>query len=414
MTERSTPKSGFAAIGRWLLLAAMLLGGTGYVFRHGLFPADHAASPPAAAPAARPMAVTVVTAAPRMISRNIVAGGTLVGREDVLVAARIEGVPVESVLVEVGDWVTEGQPLALLDSERLDLLLAQKSTDRTYAEAVVAQAAAHLAEADAGANEADLALERASALRAKGSIPAQALEERAATAAAAAARAEAQRQELAAARAELLRVAAEREELLWERGRTTVRASVSGVVIERNARVGQTTAGDGAPLFRILGDGDVEMEASVVETALPAIRAGQGATVAVAGIESPVPGRVRLVSPAVDPATRMGKVWISLPGTVTRPGSSASATFEADRREAIVVPRAAVLAGDAGPRVQVVQDGAVVLREVETGLTDASGTEIRAGLAGGEIVIAAAGGFLREGSRVSPVLLRAASADGDF
>lgn len=108
----------------------------------------------------------------------------------------------------------------------------------------------------------------------------------------------------------------------------------------------------------------------------------------------------------------MGKVWISLPGKAMKPGNSASATFESDRREAIVVPPAAVLAGDAGPRVQVVQDGAVALREVETGLADASGVEIRAGLERGEIVIAAAGGFLREGSLVSPVLLRAASAEG--
>lgn len=407
MTDRSTPRRTLATVGRWLLLAAMTLGGTGYVFRHALFP-EHAVE--ATAPAELPMAVTVVAAAPRIIARRIVAGGTLVGREEALVAARIEGVPVERVLVDVGDRVTEGQPLAVLDHARLDLLLAQKSADRARAEAVVARSEALSAEAGASADEATQALQRAAALGA--TISAQALEERKTAAAVAAARAEAQRQELAAARAELLRVIAERDELLWERDRTTVRATAAGVVIERNADIGQTTAGDGATLFRILRDGLVEMEASVVETALPAIRAGQDVTVAVAGIERPVRGHVRLVSPSVDPATRMGKVWISLPGEAMRPGSSASATFEADRREAIVVPRAAVLAGDAGPRVQVVQDGAVVLREVETGLTDAGGIEIRAGLEAGEIVVAAAGGFLREGSLVSPVYLRAASAEG--
>ncbi len=392
----------------------MLLSGAGYVFRHSLLPSDHTAGSHAEAPAELPMAVTVVRAEPRMISRSIVAGGTLVAREEVLIVARLESVPVGRVLVDVGDLVTEGQPLALLDGQRLELLLAQKSADRVRAEAVIAQAEALSAEAGAAEQEATFALERAAALRERGNVSAQALQEREAAAAIAAARAEAQRQELAAARADLLRVGAERDELMWERDRATVRATATGIVIERTARVGQTTAADGTPLFRILRDGEVEMEASVIETALTAIRAGQGATVAVAGLESPIRGQVRLVSPSVDPATRMGKVWISLRGTGMRPGGSASVTFEADRREAIVVPRAAVLAGDAGSRVQVVQDGVVVLREVEAGLADASGVEIRAGLEEGEIVIAAAGGFLREGSLVSPVFGRAASAEGDF
>lgn len=394
-----------AALGRWLLLAAMLLGGAAYVFRHDLLPADHAA--PVETPA-RPMTVTVVTAERRAIARSIVAAGTLVGREEVLVGARIDGVPVARLLAEAGDRVTEGQPLALLDGDRIALLLAQKSADRAQAEAAVAQAQARLTEAAAGETEAGLALERAAALRAKDSVSAQALEAREAGAAAAAARTEAQRQEMAAARAALARVAAEQDELMWERDQTTVRAPAAGVVVERAARLGQTTAGDGAPLFRILADGAVEMEAAVIETALPAIRPGQPASVAIAGIAAPVRGEVRLVAPAIDPATRMGKVRIALPGVAATPGASAVATLEAERREGIVLPRAAVLAGDAGPRVQLVEDGAVILRPVETGLTDAEGVEIRAGLEGGETVVAAAGGFLREGSQVSSVRLRVA------
>lgn len=406
MTDRPIPGRGLAALGRWFLLAAMLLGGAAYVLRHSLFPADHAATAPVEA-AARPMAVTVVTAEPRMIARSIVATGTLVGREEVLVAAQINGVPVAGVLVEAGDRITEGQPMALLDDDRIELLLAQKSADRAHAEAVVAQALARRTEAEAGEREAGLAFERAAALRAKGSVSAQALEEREAGAAAAAARVEAQRQELAAARAHLMRVVAEQDELMWERDRATVRAPVDGVVIERAIKVGQTIAGDGAPLFRILKDGAVEMEAAVIETALPAIRPGQSATVTIAGTAAPVEGEVRLVSPAVDPATRMGKVWISLPGAAGTPGASAVAKLEAERREAIVLPRAAVLASDAGPRVQVVEDGVVRIRPVETGLSDVGGVEIRAGLDGGEKVVAAAGSFLREGSRVSPTSARA-------
>lgn len=321
-TDRPAAGRRLGAFGRWLLLAAMLTGGAGYVFRHSLFPADHAA--PAEA-AARPMAVTVVTAAPRAIARSIVANGTLVGREEVLVPAHIDGVPATRVLVEAGDRVAEGQPMALLDDDRIALRLAQKSAERSHAGATVVQAQARLAEAEAGETEARLALDRAAALRAKGSVSAQALEEREAGAAGAAARAEAQRQELAATRADLLRVAAEEEELKWERDRVTVRAPAGGVVIERAVKVGQTIAGDGAPLFRILKDGAIEMEAVVIETALAAIRPGQAVTVTIAGHAAPAEGEVRLVAPAVDPATRMGKVWIALPEAAATPGVSPSA-----------------------------------------------------------------------------------------
>lgn len=386
---------------RWLLMAAIVLGGTGYVFRHSLFPSDHPAE--TRVPADLPMTVTVVVAQPGPVARRVVAGGSLVPREEVLIAAEVTGLRIERVLVDVGAPVTEGQLLAVLDGQRLNLLLAQKAADQARAEAATAQAEALAAEADAAADEARVALGRALALQAKGTVSAQLLGERETAAATAAARARAQGQALAAAKAERLRVMAEREELLWQIDRIDLRATATGIVTGREARAGQITAADGAPLFRIMKDGDVEMEAQVTETALAAIRNGQDVTVRVAGMGRPVNGRVRLVSPVLDPATRTGQVWISLDGDGLTPGSFASASFETDRREAIVLPYAAVLAGNAGSQVQVVRDGVVSVRPVETGLMTATGVEIVSGLAPGEVVVAMAGGFLREGSRVSPV-----------
>lgn len=408
MTEGATSKRRPSRVGRWLVLAALLLGGVGFVFRHALLPEHH----PVEAAAAAPMAVSVVTAERRPIAQTVVAGGTVVARAEALVTARIEGIPVTELLVEVGDRVEAGQPLARLDTQRIDLQLAQKTAEAAQAEAAVAQAEALLVEADADADEARATSERATALRQRDNVSAQALEERETAAAMAAARAKAQRFALAAARAASVRIGGERDELDWERGQATVRATVAGIVIERDATLGQAAPADGTPLFRILGDGAIEMEASVVETALPAIRAGQAATVAVAGGAGPVEGTVRLVSPRIDAATRMGRVWIALPEGAARPGGSGRATFVADPHEAIVVPRGAVLAGEAGPRVQVVENGAVTVRVVETGIADAGGIEIVAGLDGGETVVAAASAFLREGARVAPVPLGVVATEG--
>lgn len=395
-------------------MAALILGAVGYVFRQSLFPSDHSAEVQIELPVSVPMAVTVVTTGPRTIARRILVSGTLVAREDVLAIAQVAGVPILGVRVDVGDQVAEGQPLAVLDGQRIELLLAQKAADLARSEAAVAQAAAVLAEARTAADEARIVAERAATLREKATISEQALEEKQAAAVTAKSRVEAQNQALSATKAERLRVMTERDELLWQREQLTFRAPVSGVVSERSARIGQTTGADGTPLFHIMRGGEVEMEALVIETALPKIRAGQSVAVTLPGYDRPVEGRVRLVSPAVDPSTRMGKVWISLTEPALRPGSFTSASFETDEREAIVLPHAAVLAGDAGIRVQVVEGGIVTLRLVETGLNTFGGIEITAGLLTGETVIANAGIFLREGSLVTPIKADPPSAAGDF
>ncbi len=386
---------------RWLLTAALLLVGAGYVFRHSLFPT--APGPLHEAATEAPMTVTVVTAESRPIVRRIVAGGTLRPREEVLIAAEVTGVRILKVLAEVGDQVSEGQVLAVLDGQRLDLLLTQKAADLSRAEAALAQAEALLVEAETSAADADNLLKRAVKLGESGTFAVQAVEDRRTTAATALARAKAQAQAVAVSRAELQRVVAERDDLVWQHLQLEVRAQASGVVSDRTATVGQATAADGVPLFRIVKDGQVEVEALVVETAMPALCSGQPVTVTLAGEGRVLKGTVRLVAPTIDPATRMGKIWISLADSGLKTGSFASAVVETDPHQAIVLPYTAVLTGETGARVQVVKDGRVTLRPVETGLLTAVGIEITSGVVPGEAVVAMAGGFLREGSRVTPL-----------
>jgi HlyD family secretion protein len=412
--EQSRSKLMTSNIGSWFFAVAVVVCGIAYVFRHSLFPADSSAETLVLAPTVAPMTVSVVTAEPRQIVRKFSAAGTLVAREEVLVIAQVTGVPILEVTVDVGDHVSEGQPLAVLDGQRIEHLLAQKAADLARSEAALAQAAALSTEAETALDEARVAVQRAVDLRGKGAISEQTLEQKQTARDVAEARVEAQAQAWSGAHADLLRIMAEIDELNWQREQLTVRASVGGVISEQSAKVGQTTGADGSPLFRIIKDGEIEMEALVLETALPAIRAGQAVTVAVPGEDRTIEGKVRLVSPAVDPATRLGKVWISLTGAALRTGSFASATFAGEARDAITLPHAAVLVSDAGARVQVVENGVIASRPVMVGLNTADGIEITAGLKPGEIVVASAGVFLREGSAVTVVTVEPPKTEGNF
>jgi hypothetical protein len=73
--------------------------------------------------------------------------------------------------------------------------------------------------------------------------------------------------------------------------------------------------------------------------------------------------------------------------------------------EGVALPLTAVTFGDNGPTVQVVKDNKVQVRKVITGLVGTDNIEITAGVAPGEIFVARAGSFVRDGDAVTPVSL---------
>ena len=75
------------------------------------------------------------------------------------------------------------------------------------------------------------------------------------------------------------------------------------------------------------------------------------------------------------------------------------------------MPLSAVLYGTKGASVQVVVDGKVQTRHVETGLEASGKIAIKSGVAAGEIVVAKAGTFLRDGDAVRAILPKDAGND---
>ena len=67
------------------------------------------------------------------------------------------------------------------------------------------------------------------------------------------------------------------------------------------------------------------------------------------------------------------------------------------------MPLSAVLYGSGGTLVQVVRDGRLETRSVSVGLMAGGQAEIREGLNEGEMVVARAGVFVREGDRVRAI-----------
>jgi HlyD family secretion protein len=360
-----------------------------------------AADAAAAAAAPRAPTVTVLAARRGEIAEAVQVTGSLVPREEIVVGVDVAGLRIVDLLADVGDVAAEGAALARLDGAALDIELAQNAARAARAEAAIAQARSLIAEMEAMKVEADAALRRVETLKARGVAATDAVEERTAGASVAAAKLASATLGLELALAERETLAAERREIDLRLSRTTVAAPRAGVVLARDARVGMVVGPESPPLFRLARDGLVELEAEVAETDLARLRAGLAVEVRPAGLP-PVAGAVRLVSPQVDPATRLGSVRVALPADpALRAGVFARGVIETARRSGVIAPLSAVADGPDGPAVQVVRDGRVETRAVETGLRSGAEVEILSGLAEGEAVVLKAGAFLRDGDAVT-------------
>ena len=357
-----------------------------------------------------PPTVSTLVATPSDLVERAVITGTLVPRDEILIAPELDGVRITEVLVEEGDRVAQGQVLARMTREMLDVQVAQNAASNAHAQAAIAQGHSQIDQAEASAQEARLSLERAQALRRSGNETEAILEQRLSASRSADGRLAAARFGLTMAETDLALAKAQRAELDLRLARTAIRAPVDGIVSRRVARVGAATAVAGEPLFRLIARGQIELEGEVTDVGLGRIRAGAPASVDVGG-SAAAQGRVRVVYPEVDRATRLGKVRVALDADpALHIGAFARGTIEVARWHGLSLPLFALLyADDGSASVLVVVDGRVAERKVRTGLMTDSAVAIEAGLAAGDTVVARAGSFLRPGDRVRTVASNAAA-----
>lgn len=186
-------------------------------------------------------------------------------------------------------------------------------------------------------------------------------------------------------------------------GLVAVRAPEAGIVNSVSAVIGATASAAARPLFSIVKRGEMDLLAEAPTSALARLSAGQSAQVEIIGVGE-LKGKVRRSSTAINPRTQLGQVYVSVDNDQRlRVGAFGRATVYVDESCGATVPLSAVLYGEDGTVVQVVRNNRVETRGVTVGLIDKGRAEIRDGLSEGDVVVARAGAFLRDGDRVRPV-----------
>jgi HlyD family secretion protein len=319
--------------------------------------------------------VSVVTPGVQPVASDVNFTGTIEALHELPIGNSGDTGRIVAVYVQVGDHVRRGQVLAQLDDSVLAPQVAQLS------------AALDQARAQAGLSAAEY--RRGVAAGPAGGLSAQDIEKLQAASIMDAANIKVAAAELAVMRAKL--------------ALTRIVAPVDGLVLTRNAEVGQIAASGGPALFDVEDGGQVEMIGQVAEQDMADLRVGQSAAVYLIGNPQPFAGRIWLLGAVIDPQSRLGEVRIALtPNPALRPGAFARSLVTLARARRPVVPQTAVMADNNGSYVYVVNgDGQVQRRPVSVGSVIPDGVVITAGLSGREHVVSVDGGFLHSGEKVT-------------
>lgn len=178
--------------------------------------------------------------------------------------------------------------------------------------------------------------------------------------------------------------------------RVPIYAEAGGIVAALQVREGDYVK-PGTPVLRLQSYAGVWVMASVPETDLPLIKTGIPVRLDFPSApEAPAEGVIDYIYPTIDPKTRTAQVRIEVDNAAgyLRPGAYADIVIDIAGEARLSAPTEAILRDSQGARVIVaLGQGRFAGRAVRTGVSAQGRTEILAGLAPGETVVAS-GQFL--------------------
>lgn len=314
----------------------------------------------------------VFTLHPSALSAGPLITGSIQPERKADLRAEVSSV-VLAVLKDNGQAVRRGELLVRLDDTSIrDALVSADEAQRVAAQAV---------------QQAQRQLERLQTLRASGMASAQQLDD-----------AEVHRNstqgDLAAAKA---RVVQARQQL----ERTEARAPFDGIVAERKVSAGDT-AQLGKELLKVIDPKSLRLEGLVTAEAVQAIHPGQPVSFRVNGYGTQdFAGRIRLVSPSANPATRQVEVIVDIVGEAPPrlAGLYAEGRVEATGGTALLVPASAIVREGDRAYAWRLQGGAVRKVALTLGERDPRRGDwtVRGGLADGDRLLRHPLGTLRDG-----------------
>jgi len=362
-------------------------------------------SVPAANQSLAPSIIAVRAEKAKVIERILV-NGFIAAVEEILVQPQVEGLAIDELLADIGDTVEAGDVLARLSDDQLILQKSQLLASKAKAQAGIVQLQAQLNEVETNTAELEKSAARAKTLAERGTYSAVQAEQAQAQAIGGKAKVRAVEASIAVAEADITVVEAQIKDIDLKLARTEIKAPASGLITARAAKIGTIASAGGSAMFSMIRDGALELKADVSEADVMQLQPGMLAEITISGLAESRTGAIRMVEPTLDTQTRLGTVRIDIKDAKDlKAGLFADATIIAKTHEGIVVPVTSVGIVGKSASVLLLTDGRATEKQVKTGIRDGDVIEITDGLKAGDLIVAKAGAFVRDGDRVNPVVV---------
>ena len=327
------------------------------------------------------------------------ATGTVRARTAAVLSSKVMAY-VRQVAVQIGDRVRDGQELVTLDAQDFDANVRRAEAGEAEVRASIPEADNGIAAAKANLDLAQATFKRMEELASRKSISNQEFDEASARLKAAQAAYDMARSKRTQLDSRLAQADQDIRAAKIMRDYTRIAAPFAGVVTARSVEPGNLAA-PGAPLLTIEREGAYRLEASVDESKIPFVKAGQVVEVSLEALDRKLTARVAEIVPAVDAASRAYTVKIDLPAQANlRSGMFGRASFPMGARPVLAVPAAAVVVRGQLQSVFVIEDGCARNRLITTGRRGDSVLEVLSGLTENEMVVSPVAPALADGVRV--------------
>jgi len=183
-----------------------------------------------------------------------------------------------------------------------------------------------------------------------------------------------------------------------------IKSPINGVVTDRPLYPGELATAN-QPLLTVMDNSSLIAKAHISQAQAVDLKKGAEAEIRIAGQDDPIPGKLSLVSPALDPGSTTIEVWVQAakPPDSLRPGMTVQISITAaTAQDAVIVPNNSIFQTNDGANYVVVagSDNVAHQKNVQLGIRGITETQIASGVNAGESVITSGGYGLPDKTKI--------------
>ena len=324
---------------------------------------------------------TVVSVITTNVKRGVISSfihttGAIFPKQESMISPKVSG-RIEKLYVDEGDQVKKGQPLVMLEQERIRI--------------GVKESEASLKETEAQLKNLQATLKRNQRLFEEGVIGSQQFDDTTTE------------RDLAEARVQ--RAEAVLERMQQDLKDSVITAPFDGFIVEKMMNEGEmATTMPPSNIFHLVDTSRIKIECGITEGKRKSIKVGEEVLVTVDAYPDEVfTGKITTVNPKIDLKSRTFKIKTELPNPSFRLESGMFARIriiESESKNALLIPQRVIISGEVEKKVFVVENGRAVEKSIVTGIMDHPIVEVTEGLKEGDIVVTEGFYALKDGIKV--------------